>query len=34
MPDAIIYSAAKIHNAELITSDQHLRDLDTVTFIE
>jgi predicted nucleic acid-binding protein len=32
--DAIIYSAAKAHNAELITSDQHLKDLESVTFIE
>jgi predicted nucleic acid-binding protein len=34
MADAIIYSAAKTHKAELITSDQHLKDLESVTFIE
>jgi predicted nucleic acid-binding protein len=34
MGDAIIYSAAKTHKAELITSDQHLKDLESVTFIE
>ena len=34
MADAIIYSAAKTHRAELITSDQHLKDLESVTFIE
>ena len=34
MADAIIYSAAKTHKAELVTSDQHLKDLESVTFIE
>ena len=34
MADAIIYSAAKTNKAELITSDQHLKDLENVTFIE
>jgi predicted nucleic acid-binding protein len=34
MADAIIYSAAKTHKAELITSDQHLKDLESVKFIE
>ena len=34
MADAIIYSAAKTNKAELITSDQHLKDLESVTFIE
>jgi predicted nucleic acid-binding protein len=34
MAGAIIYSAAKTHKAELITSDHHLKDLESVTFIE
>ena len=34
MADAIIYSAAKTHKAELLTSDQHLKNLESVTFIE
>jgi predicted nucleic acid-binding protein len=34
MADAIMYSAAKTHKAELITSDQHLKNLERVTFIE
>jgi len=34
MADAVIYSAARIHKAELITSDQHLKGLEGVTFIE
>jgi len=34
MADAIIYSAARIHKAELVTSDQHLKGLEGVTFIE
>jgi len=34
MADAIIYSAARTHKADLITSDQHLKDLESVTFIE
>ncbi len=34
MADAIIYSGAKTHKAELITSDQHLKDLESVTFVE
>lgn len=34
MADAIIYSAARTHKAELITSDQHLKDLESVTFVE
>jgi predicted nucleic acid-binding protein len=34
MADAIIYSTARSHKAELITSDQHLKNLDNVTFIE
>jgi len=31
--DAIIYSASRTHKAELITSDQHLKGLQGVTFI-
>ena len=34
MADAIIYSTATTHEAELITSDQHLKGLEGVTFIE
>jgi len=34
MADAIIYSAARTHKADLITSGQHLKDLENVTFIE
>ncbi|MGB9024306.1 MAG: type II toxin-antitoxin system VapC family toxin [Candidatus Bathyarchaeia archaeon] len=34
MADAIIYSGARIHKAELVTSDQHLKGLEGVTFIE
>jgi predicted nucleic acid-binding protein len=34
MADAIIHSAARTHKADLITSDQHLKDLENVTFIE
>ena len=34
MADAIIYSAARSHKAELITSDQHLKSLEGVKFIE
>lgn len=34
MADAIVYSAAKSHGADLITSDQHLKGLEGVTFIE
>lgn len=34
MADAIIYSAAETHKAQLITSDQHLKNLESVTFIE
>lgn len=34
MADAIIYSAARTHRAELITSDEHLKSLADVTFIE
>jgi predicted nucleic acid-binding protein len=33
MADAIIYSASRTHKAELITSDQHLKGLQGVTFI-
>jgi len=34
MADAIVCSAARSHRAELITSDQHLKGLEGVTFIE
>jgi hypothetical protein len=34
MADAIIYSASRIHGAELITSDDHLKGLEGVMFIE
>jgi predicted nucleic acid-binding protein len=34
MADAIIYSASRIHSAELITSDVHLRGLEGVMLIE
>ena len=34
MADAVIYSAARTHKAELITSDQHLKDLQGVKFVE
>lgn len=34
MADAIIYSAARSSKAELITSDQHLKGLEGVRFIE
>ncbi len=33
MADAIIYSTATTHETELITSDQHLKGLEGVTFI-
>lgn len=34
MADAIIYSTAKAHTAELITSDEHMKSLEGVKFIE
>jgi len=34
MADAIVYSTAKAHSAELITSNSHLKDLEGVKFIE
>jgi predicted nucleic acid-binding protein len=34
MADAIVYSAARTHKSQLITSDQHLKGLEGVTFIE
>jgi predicted nucleic acid-binding protein len=34
MADAIIYSASRIHGAELFTSDDHLKGLEGVMFIE
>ena len=34
MADAIVYSVARTHKAELITSDRHLKGLEGVMFIE
>jgi predicted nucleic acid-binding protein len=34
MADTIIYSASRTHGAELITSDDHLKGLEGVIFIE
>jgi len=34
MADAIVYSTAKRHSAELITSDSDLKDLEGVRFIQ
>ena len=34
MADAIVYSTAKSHRAQLLTSDIHLKDLEGVKFVE
>jgi predicted nucleic acid-binding protein len=34
MADAVIYSTARKHRAELLTSDQHMKGLEGVRFIE
>lgn len=34
MADALIKATADIHNAKIITSDPHFKDLDNVVFIE
>ena len=34
MADAIVYSTAKSHRAQLLTSDIHLKDLEDVKFVE
>jgi predicted nucleic acid-binding protein len=34
MADSIVYSTAKSHRAQLLTSDIHLKDLEDVKFVE